>query len=96
MKKYELIFYKLTEQGIKKCEQFIRECNAKRKEILDAGIDTADDTTIPTIEDIVNDIEAFVDEDGDYYSCWGVTDNYNSDYPICLTFGDDFVLDDEW
>lgn len=83
--------YKLTEQGIKECERFIAECNAKKKEILDARIDTADDTMIPTIEDIESDIEEFVDENGEYYNCWGVTDNYNSDFPICLTLGIDFV-----
>lgn len=83
--------YKLTEQGIKECKRFITECNAKRKEILDAKIDTADDTTIPTIEDIESDIESFIDEDGEYYNCWGVTDNYDSDFPICLILGTDFV-----
>lgn len=82
--------YKLTEQGIKKCEAFIVECNAKRKEILDAGKDTAYDTLLPTVEDIEIDIEEFIDEDGDYYNCWGVTDNYESDYAIGLTLGKDF------
>lgn len=83
--------YKLTVQGIKECERFIVECNAKRKEILDAKIDTADDTILPTIKDIENDISSFIDEDGEYYNCWGITDNYDSDYPICLTLGVDFV-----
>lgn len=83
--------YKLTECGIKECERFIAECNAKRKEILDARIDTADDTNIPTVEDIECDIGAFIDEDGEYYSCWGVTDHYSSDYPICLVLGTDFI-----
>ena len=82
--------YKLTKQGIEKCEIFINECKAKRKEILDAGIDTAYDTTLPTIKDIENDLEAFVDNHGEYYNCWGVTDNYDSDYPICLKFEIDF------
>lgn len=84
--------YKLTEQGIEVCENFIAECNAKRKEILDAGIDTADETNIPTIEDIESDINAFgVDEENYYFNGWGVTDNYNSDYPIGLELGIDFV-----
>lgn len=83
--------YKLTEQGVKKCKIFIAECIAKRKEILDAKKDTADDTVIPTIDDIESDINDFLDEDGDYYNCWGVTDNYSSDLPICLTLGIDFV-----
>ena len=84
--------YKLTEKGIKECERFITECNAKRKEILDARLDTVDYTEIPTVEDIEDDINVFgVDEEGDYFNGWGVTDNYNSDYPIGLTLGIDFV-----
>lgn len=84
--------YKLTEQGIKECNMFIAECKAKRKEILDAGKDTADDTNIPTVEDIESDINGFgVDEDGDYFNGWGVTDNYDSDYPLGLTLGVDFI-----
>lgn len=69
----------LTEAGEKTVKVFIQECEAKRKEILDARIDTADDTTLPTVEDIRNDIMSFVDEKGCYYNCWGVTDHYDSD-----------------
>ena len=83
--------YKLTKQGITKCERIIEECNAKRKEILDAKIDTANDTILPTIEDIESDIGTFIDEDGEYYNNWGVTDNYDSDFHICLTLGIDFT-----
>lgn len=85
--------YKLTKTGLDKVNAFIRECEAKRKEILDAGKDTADETTIPSVDDIISDITygEGVDEDGDYYNLWGVTDNYNSDYPCALTKGVDFV-----
>ena len=83
--------YKLTEKGIEECKRFIRECELKRKEILDAKMDTVDDTILPTIEDIGCEIGDFIDEDGDYYNCWGVTDTYNSDNPICLTLGIDFI-----
>ena len=83
--------YKLTALGIKECERFIAECIAKRKEIIDAGIDTADDTILPTTKDIESEIEIFIDEDGEYYNFWGVTDNYNSDYAICLKLGIDFM-----
>lgn len=87
--------YRLTDKGIKKCEQFIAECNAKRKEILDARKDIAKDTDIPTVKDIESDINAFgVDKDGDYYNSWGVTDHYNSDTPIGLTLGIDFIEED--
>ena len=74
----------LTDDFKKSANAFIAECEAKRKEILDAGKDTADETNIPTLDDIVDDVlyGAGTDSDGDYYNCWGVTDSYNSDYPF--------------
>ena len=84
--------YKLTTEGIKKYESFISECKAKRKEIIDAGIDTAYDTNLPTLEDIESDIDYIgIDPDGYYYNNFCVTDNYDSDYPICLALGIDFI-----
>lgn len=87
--------YKFTEEGRSKAEIFILECNAKRNKILDAGIDTADETMLPTLDGILCDIECFVDPDGDYYNCWGVTDNYNSDTPLSLTLNEDFIITEE-
>lgn len=88
--------YILTENGRRNAMAFIRELEAKRKEILDAGKDTADDTDIPTVEDIMYDI-SFVgitkdDPDGPCYcNGWGATDNYDSDSPMYLKLGRDFV-----
>ncbi len=83
---------KLTPTGIRKTESYICELAAKRKEILDAHNDTAMETHIPTLEDIVNDIDFMsVDEDGEYYNSWGCTDNYDADYPLLLVLGIDFV-----
>lgn len=84
---------KLTELGFKKVEFFISECKAKRKEVLDAKLDSANETVFPTIEDIVSDIKYFIDEDGEYCNFWGVTDNYNSDNPLCLVLGEDFIYE---
>ena len=87
----------LTEQGRQQAESYIAELKAKRKEILDAGKDTADDTTIPSVSEIEDDI-AFVgvnwdDPDGPcYYNGWGVTDHYDADYPLLLKYGRDFVV----
>ncbi len=82
-----------TEKGKEKVEAYIKELGAKRKEILDAGKDTADDTTLPTIEDILDDaISIGLDQDGEYYNNWGVTDNCESDNPICLTLGEDLEI----
>ena len=84
--------YLLTKIGVKECKRYIRELEAKRKEILDAGIDTADNTNIPSVQDIEADISFIgVDEDGDYYNYFGVTDNYDADCSIILREGKDFV-----
>ena len=91
--------YKLTEKGRQKVERYIKELEAKRKEILDAGLDTADDTNLPDIETIESDI-AFIglDEDNEYYNSWGVTDKYNADYPLSLSLNEDLTeeLEEEY
>lgn len=79
---------RFSKEGLENITRFINECYAKRKEVLDAGIDTTDDTNIPTIDDIRSDIPSFTDEDGDYFNGWGVTDNYNSDGVLGLDSND--------
>lgn len=83
--------FRLTNKGLKNVRAFLTECEAKRKEILDAKKDTAGDTKIPSVEDILSDINCGVgvDADGDYYNSWGVTDNYESDRPLGLSVGVD-------
>ena len=81
---------KLTAIGLKKVNAYIDELAAKRKEIMDARLDTADETTLPNVEAIIDDIESF-EENGEYWNCWGVTDNYDSDGPINLVRGDDYT-----
>ena len=83
---------KLTEKGLNTINSFIKEIETKRKEILDAGLDAADLTPIPTIEDIICDIECFVDEEGDYYNGWGVTDDTKYDMQINLIKDTDFYI----
>ena len=82
----------LTEVGKENVKSFIRECKQKRKDILDAKIDTCDDTFLPNEEDIISDIEEWIDEDGEYYNGWGVTDNYDSDRLLNLTKDIDFIM----
>ena len=86
---------KLTKNGKKLVKDYISELKAKRKEILDAGIDTAD-FPLPTEKDIVADINLcginYDDPDDPcYYNGWGVTDNYDADYPLLLKLGRDMV-----
>lgn len=83
---------KFTAQGEERVKAYIAELEAKRKEILDANKDTADCTFLPNIQTIACDVETFVDEDGDYYNGWAVTDNYNADRILVLTENDDFVI----
>lgn len=81
----------LTEEGKTIVKAYLAELKAKRKEILDAHKDTAD-VNLPTEEDILADIEYYVDEDGDYVNNWGVIDNYSGDYPLSLHEGKDFII----
>lgn len=83
----------LTDEGEEKVLHYLAELKAKRKEILDAGKDTADETELPTIEDILSDIYSF-EENNEYYNGWGVTDNYDSDYPLHLEECIDYWLFD--
>ena len=80
----------LTNKGIKTSQLYIKELKAKRKEILDAGRDTCEETELPDVEAIESDLNFFA-ENGEYLNGWGVTDHYESDYPLCLQEGDDYV-----
>ena len=85
---HELI---LNENGKEKIRIFLKELAAKRKEILDAGKDTADETALPDEKDILCDAECFdFDDDGNYMNFFGCTDHYDSDKPICLNKYTDF------
>jgi hypothetical protein len=88
--------YTYTPKGRWKACHFIRMCEVKRKEILDAGIDTADETELPTAQDILDDVNEGVglDEDNEYYNCWGVTDHFGSQL-LDLIVGEDIILADE-
>lgn len=81
---------RFTKSGKRKVNTYIAELKAKRKEIFDAGLDTADETNLPDEEDILNDIE-FFEEENEYYNNWGVTDNYNGDNVLYLKRGEDYI-----
>ena len=81
---------RFTETGKTKVNIYIAELKAKRKEILEAGLDTADETNLPDEEDVLSDIE-FFEEENEYYNNWGVTDNYNGDNTLYLKRGEDYI-----
>ncbi len=98
---------KLTVTGKKKAQQYINELNAKRKEILDAYPDPADETKIPSISDIENDVAWDIDASkgisfdsdkglkitySEYVNAFGVTDDVNADSALVLTINDDFEV----
>ncbi len=84
--------FELTESGKKTIHNYLEEMKTKRKEILDAGKDTADDTNLPTEEEIFEDLMSFgFDEDGEAYDGFGVTDNYEADQALSLTRGKDVI-----
>ena len=88
--------YTYTPIGRLKACHFIRVCEVKRKEILDAGIDTADETELPTAQDILDDVNTGVglDEENEYFDSWGITDHFDS-HPLSLVVGEDIILTDE-
>ena len=93
--------YVLTATGEKKAKAYLAELAAKRKEILDAGKDTADDTDLPTVEDIIADVNwdgLALEEEGikEYCNGWAVTDHYEADYPLLLKFGKDLMYSEEY
>lgn len=84
--------FELTESGKKTIHNYLEEMKAKRKEILDAGKDTAEDTNLPTEEEIFEDLMSFgFDEDGEAYNSFGITDNYEADRALSLTRGKDVI-----
>lgn len=84
--------YVLTETGRKKCEIYITDLKAKRKEVLDAGIDTANHTFVNyTPEKLLEDLLDYPDGNREIRSVYGATDHYDADYPICLKYGFDFL-----
>ena len=96
-----IVEYALTKAGEQRVLNYLAELSAKRKEILDAGKDTAIDTTLPTIGDIVADVNwdgLSLEENGvrEYCNGWSVTDHYEADYPLLLKFGRDLMYSKEY
>lgn len=87
---FKEIAYVLTKTGKKKIQEFILECEKERRNILDNHLDTANETILPTEEDILADIYDFINEDGSYCNAWAITDNACSNEMLSLNIGEDF------
>lgn len=74
-----------------KVKLFIEQCKVKQESILKAGLDTAKETTLPSVEDILCNVEDMVDKNGEYTNAWSISDNYLSD-PLELHKDKDFVI----
>lgn len=83
--------YNLTNDGMSKVKLFIEQCKVKQESILKAGLDTAKETTLPSVEDILCNVEDMVDKNGEYTNTWSISDNYLSD-PLELHKDEDFVI----
>lgn len=83
--------YNLTNDGMSKVKLFIEQCKVKQESILKAGLDTAKETTLPSVEDIICNVEDMVDNNGEYTNAWSISDNYLSD-PLELHKDEDFVI----
>lgn len=85
---------KLTPLGEQKIRLYLQTLKTQRVKIINAGLDTAEDYELPTFEDIVADIPVWFGYDmfeNEYCNGWGVTDNLNADFPLCLSFGKHIV-----
>ena len=75
----------LTPEGKTAIIQFLKDLEETRKDRVDAKYDTVDQTPIPTLEEIIEDI----DDDGNYHGTWGCTDN--TELTLHLEVFKDFV-----
>lgn len=80
----------LTEEGRERVDQYLQELQTERKEILDAGMDTADETSLPSYEDILMDIDNY-EEENEYMGAWPVSDNTLADTSLYLERDRDYV-----
>ena len=87
----------LTTAGYREFRDFLREAAAQRKELLDSGKDTADDTTPLSWADILTDTQTCFGEDLDdeFTNRYGITDNNVTYRPLTAKFGKHLLFPDK-
>lgn len=80
----------MTETGKQKVKDYIAKLAEKRKEILDAGLDTAKECMLPTEAMLIDIIKSKRKEKTVSFSAWGITDYKNCLLPITFTKGVDY------
>ncbi len=82
--------YKLTTEGIQKCNDFIDEIKKRKEELLGTDADgETDNTIIPDLETIEADVNDYSDmNDRQFTKEWKITDEVNSK-PLVLKMGKD-------
>ena len=79
--KYESVYWTLD--FVASAAYYIYKCAGYQVEILATNRDTCNDTELPTMYDLIDEVlAACVDEECDYYLYLPVTDNYFSNYPF--------------
>lgn len=87
--------YELTEKGKKKIEEILEHCTRDRELILEKNLDTVENIHIPTMEEIMEDVEEKgVDKTNTYFSTWQITDKIGAAtvlLTVLLRLGTDLV-----
>jgi hypothetical protein len=81
----------VTAKGIEKIREFVTDLEIRRSELIHAGYaDEDDETILPEIQEIIDDIPVTAGVDGIYVSDWKATEN---DKPRVLTLieGEDYI-----
>lgn len=87
--------YELTEKGKKKIEEILEHCTRDKELILEKNLDTVENIHIPTMEEIMKDVEEKgVDKTNTYFSTWQITDKIGAAtvlLTVLLRLGTDLV-----
>lgn len=82
----------MLKKGCEKINNYIKELEAKRKEILDAQKDTAENIHLPSAAEIREEADILFDGSQIIELMYDVTDHYEADRPLILEQSTDFII----